>query len=493
MAEFIAISPDGTQRNKVVLPDNYDMSKVPPGVKLEPVGKVSKPDMGFLESAKEGFMDPYVGLQQTSRHAGAPDAAAYDQYVRAREQNLTQRGVDEFPRFLGSLVNPMTLMTEVGTGGAGALAGPVGRTIAGAIGGLEGAVMRPAAGTDFNIEKGVQAGTGLVTGAGLGALGGLASRTRPPREAVRAAAGNLYDAATASTGEIQRTQVQNLSDLVRNNLTSRPPFFRERFAPQTFAALDELRDMPWLAGGRHPTVADVDQVLQVLTLAERSPDGRERQAAGMAKEMVSDWLRTVPPGAIRSGNVQREADTLLEARRLHRIEKRVESVESAQRDARLRTKSTGAGTNINNATRQEARKLLRGVEGRRWSDEETEELESVVEGSNLNNTLRFIGKYAPSGPVSGITAMSLAMSGHLDAGVALGLAGFAAKKAADVGTQRALQAQAARLLRTSGIPDEAVPAFLRPFIIAPGLSPIAGDIAADVVDALAPKHKDPLR
>ena len=498
MPEYIATSPDGRTRNRVSLPDNYDMSKVPPGVTLEPVqgavGKIPSPDMGFMESAKEGFMDPYVGVEQMHRHASGGDAASYDEYVRAREENLRQRGVQVGSRFVGGMANPLNLMTAAATEGGSLAAGPALRVGLGAAGGAAGAAMEPVTGGDFGIEKGAQVAGGAVTGGALGRLGTEGTRTRPPlRETVGTVRTNLYDTVARSGSELNRPMVANLADTILNNLQSRPPFFRERFAPETFDAIRELRDMPWLQPGMHPTVADVDQAQQVLKHALMSPDSRERAAATVAQDMLSNWLDNIPPGAIRSGNPRRDAATLSEAQRLHRVDKRVEAIETAERQARTRTGSTGIGGNINNVTRQEARKLAQGKEGRRWSDEEQEALEAIAEGSFTNNTLRFIGKWAPSGPVSSIGAIGTWAAGHPDLAATLAVAGFAAKHAGDVGTTRALRAQASRLLRSSGLPDEPTPAYMRPFIAAPAFSPAAGQLSADAVDALAPYVDDALR
>ena len=442
--------------------------------------------MSAWESAKEGFMDPYVGLGQFREHAAGRDVTAVDRSVVQREEDLSRRGIDPVARLGGSIANPLNLMTAGATEGASLAGAPaLARLGLGAASGGSAAVMQPVTGEDFGTEKAIQAGAGTAAGAALGHLGTIGERTRPPlRETIGAARSGLYDIATASTSEFNRNRIADLADTIENNLQSRPPFFRDRFAPETFAAIRELRNMPWLQPGLHPTVADLDQVLQLLTHATRAVDGRERQAAGMAQQMITDYLRNPPAAAIRSGDPQRDAATLLEARRLHRIDKRTESIENAERQARMRTASTGYGGNINNVTRQEARKLLTGGDRRNWSDEDVEGLEAVVDGSFTNNTLRFIGKWAPATPLSGMAAVWEAAKGNYDIAATLAVAGFAAKKAADVGTIRALRDQAARLARSSGFPDRPPAAGMIPLRAAPVLAPAAGVASGDIADPL---------
>lgn len=451
--------------------------------------------MSAWESSKEGFLDPHIGVEQMHRHASGGDAAAYDEYVRNREQELQRRNIQPAARFAGSVANPLNLITGVMTEGASlAGVGALPRAGLGGISGAIGAATEPVTGEDFATEKGVQTAVGTVGGAAAGHLGTIGEATRAPlRETVGAVRSHLYDQVTRSGSELNRPMVSNLANSILNNLQSRPPFFRERFAPETFDAIRELRDMPWLQPGLHPTVADIDQAQQVLKHALMSPDSRERAAATVAQDMLSNWLDNIPPGAIRSGSPQRDAATLREAQRLHRVDKRVESVENAERAARLRTQSTGIGGNINNVTRQEARKLLTGREGRRWNDEDVEGLEAIVNGSWTNNALRFIGKWAPSGPVSGITAGGVALSGHWDAAALVAMAGFAAKHLGDVGTTRALRAQADRLLRSSGLPDRPAAGWQQPLRGAPALAPAAGVASGQAIDALGPDLNDALR
>jgi hypothetical protein len=107
-----------------------------------------------------------------------------------------------------------------------------------------------------------------------------------------------------------------------------------------------------------------------------------------------------------------------------------------------RSRATSNNLDMENAIRTEFRPLLRRIiqgKERGWTQTERDQIAQIVEGGTTENMLRFIGKFAPTGPVSamggasamGITGM-LTRDPYLTAGVGAGMysTGAAGKAAA---------------------------------------------------------------
>jgi hypothetical protein len=96
-----------------------------------------------------------------------------------------------------------------------------------------------------------------------------------------------------------------------------------------------------------------------------------------------------------AGDPEAATELMKRARDLAQRSYKMEEVIDATDAARLRTGSTGTGGNIDNATRQEMRKVYQGREN--WSDEERALLESIVVGDRGQNFLRQVGRLSPEG------------------------------------------------------------------------------------------------
>jgi hypothetical protein len=496
MAEYIAISPDGTKRNRVVLPDDYDMSRVPPGVRLEPiqgyVGKLpAEPNrpfqMGLGESFIEGTQDPPIGAEQLQRHArGASDVADYDRYVREREQNLRDRGVRSVPRFVGNLASPMMLIPEVASAPAAAVGSVAQRVGAGAITGALGGATTPKTGEDYATEEILGTAAGAAGGAALGRLGAAGSARRAPTSAnALDAASQIYDQLQQSGATISRQTVRNLADTIEQQLNSR--LFDRQSAPGTFRALDRLRTMDWK---QHPfqdaTIADLDQFSQFLRDQLGYRD-RDSSAASAALDIFDNYISNIPQGAIRSGDPQRDVQLLRRAQELWRAGRRAQAIEDASWGAELRIGSTGTGANVANVYRQEARRLLTGPQGRLITDPATREaLEAIARGTTLQNVARYLGKvFAPSGSVSSLP-YRLGKEGVTAKTVEAGM-GLFMKEISDRLSRYAMRHEADRILSQTGLPTRPPSPLMRTFQPAALGGTAAGVLSSDFIDALAPK------
>lgn len=127
---------------------------------------------------------------------------------------------------------------------------------------------------------------------------------------------------------------------------------------------------------------------------------------------------------------------LQEARGLWAAKSRSDRIQAALETARQRAETTGSGANIDNATRQELRKLLK-YGGRGFSTEDKKLIASAAFGNNGRNLARLIGKFSPTGVVSSGLSGLLGMQLAGPVGLALPAVGAVAKAAADRGTRKA--------------------------------------------------------
>ncbi len=133
-------------------------------------GKIPQKEMGAGERFMTGLQDPLVGGKQLLSHITKPpeEAAKVDTQVRAREQQIQEKGGGGIMRGLGGMVGAAPAMA----------AGPLGPMLGGAIGGAVSAAVQPTTGPqDYWSQKtdDVLYGTAFGVGAGTAAsvLGGI--------------------------------------------------------------------------------------------------------------------------------------------------------------------------------------------------------------------------------------------------------------------------------------------------------------------------------
>ena len=167
------------------------------------------PRMGMLESAKEGFMDPFIGIEQMHRHASDPaNAASYDEYVRNREHRLQEQGIYGLPRFAGEMVSPTNLITMPFAGAEGVIAGmgPLARS---AVGGAVGGGTMPVTGGEQ--ERMLNTALGAAEGLGLGWAGERARAPMAPTVAtIRKEGQRLADEVAKAGPRISREDYEKL-------------------------------------------------------------------------------------------------------------------------------------------------------------------------------------------------------------------------------------------------------------------------------------------
>ena len=137
-------------------------------------------------------------------------------------------------------------------------------------------------------------------------------------------------------------------------------------------------------------------------------------------------------GAALGGNAKVASDAVQEARNLHSRVRKTEKVDEVLDKAGLRAGSTHSGGNVENASRQELRKLLTDPKtSRGFTPDETAALREAVLGTPTQNTLRIVGKLFPTTGLGGLVAGGGAMGALGPAGLAIPAIGLASKKTSE--------------------------------------------------------------
>lgn len=208
--------------------------------------------------------------------------------------------------------------------------------------------------------------------------------------------------------------------------------YRDYLAPQTFRAIKELEAIE----GRTPTVADIEGVRQIL--GRVSP--QERGAAGVARNKINEYLSEIQPHDTVSG--EKVGATLDRIRGNYAALKRSELVTEAAEKGHRAAQSSGMGANLDNALRQQIKrirnnpKLVRG-----FSKEEVEQMDKIIKGGKLTNVARLFSRFGPEHPLTGwgMAGIEGLKHGAMLPLVTLG-GGHLAQKIAEGSTQKHLRA-----------------------------------------------------
>ena len=300
--------------------------------------------------------------------------------------------------------------------------GPLVKT-AGAI----GAAVGSEAGGEFTEGTAAEPYARIAGGAlGGGAVGKVAkeigaaqlSATLPTKDAIKASAKAAYDMVAQARLKVAQPAVDQLATDLKTSLDDK--LIVESVAPRTFKAIDQMQN----AGG------DIAQLMGIRQRLGKIPPsaGTDYEAAGEMKTAIDNFVENLTPQNVIAGDPQATQALLNHARSSWRAYKKLDEIEQAGEVALHRSQATGTGANYINAVRQEIRKILdSSTRSRGYSPEAKEQMEKIVLGTWATNSSRYVGKYAPSGPVSATTSILGGMAAGPEVGAAIAGTGLIAK------------------------------------------------------------------
>lgn len=357
----------------------------------------------------------------------------------------------------GSLAAPMAAagrgVTLAGRLGTGAMTGGRGVAARAALLGAEGAGYGAlnASGHDQSASEGAAYGAaGGALGSAVGdAASSIISKVRNPFKTktatpdlsqLKQSAKAAYDAADNAGVIIKPTGLQQLATDVKTDLANFG--YHPELQPRISVVLKEMDRL----GQGNTTLKGVDVLRRIADSARKSMDPSEKALGNKIIEKIDDFVGNLRPADVIAGDPMKGSNALKQARslwgRVAKNERLINAVESAE----LRAASTGSGGNVENATRQNVRKLLE--KGRGYTGDEKAAMEEIIKGTPGQNILRLAGKLSPSG--NGLMAalgVGGAMANPMIGAASLG--GMGAKFLADQGVARGVQALD-ELIRSGG-------------------------------------------
>lgn len=208
--------------------------------------------------------------------------------------------------------------------------------------------------------------------------------------------------------------------------------FRPANEPKVFSAIDELKTAA--AEGRPSTVADLDNVRQVLGNAAKEKDitgqpTRQAVAASRAVGHIDNFLPSLQQPQLLAGDAAKANSILDAARQNWGAAKRAEQVQTLAKNAEINAASSHSGANIQNATKQAFKPLMKNnyQKASGFNDAEKEALAGIVKGTFTGHAARFAGNLLGGG--GGLGMLAGAGAGYEAGGVPGALAGAAVGKA----------------------------------------------------------------
>jgi hypothetical protein len=172
--------------------------------------------------------------------------------------------------------------------------------------------------------------------------------------------------------------------------------------------------------GSNKTLEDMDDLRRIARDAASAPDPADRRVGMIIRNKIDDFILNESPVGGEAG-----VEALKEARGYWSRARKGDVIEDLMFDARLDSKGTFTGAGVENAMRREFKRLAKSNDFRLFNKDEQRAILSVVEGGPFSNATRLIGKFAPTGVVSGTLGPTLGSAVGFGAAGPWGLTGAA--------------------------------------------------------------------
>jgi len=198
--------------------------------------------------------------------------------------------------------------------------------------------------------------------------------------------------------------------------------------PGATAALKRIK----LAGSKENSLQDVENLRRIAQGASASTNASERRLGQIMIDELDDFVETAGTSQMTKGDSV-GIEALTAARQAWKTSKKAEILDDIFNSAKLREEANFSQSGMENVLR---RKLVNLADNKKlmraFSKEEKDAITSAAKGGSIQNTLRTLGKFAPTGVVStgGSAGLGFLLGGAPGA-IALPLIGGAARKGAE--------------------------------------------------------------
>lgn len=260
---------------------------------------------------------------------------------------------------------------------------------------------------------------GLATGLATGAAGSI---KRPQKEqalttqALDRIASDRYAMLEQSGIELKNDEFVNSMNTIAKGL--RKEGYTPTGYPKVTGAIEELTSTE-----QPKDWTELQALRKMIRSGQKSADSEERRLASILLDEYDNYLLNVPKSDIASGDVKAASKAWDEARDAYSRMKKSEVFEDMLAEAKLdKSKFTQSGEE--NSLAKQLRQLAKNEKRMRlFTSDEQEAIKKAAEGGTMQNLLKFFGRFAPTGPVSGLftggaTVMAPAVGIPMAAGAA---------------------------------------------------------------------------
>jgi hypothetical protein len=335
-----------------------------------------------------------------------------------------------------------TATTELGRKVAEVLSQAPGRQIAAA---APTAAVAQGVGEQYGPLAG--AGAGLATGTAFGV--GARPRVGPTAE----------DLAAKSTQLFNKAKEAGVM------------FNAPRFSEKMTSVMRQLRDEGYEPGGAYPKLdiafsrltntespkdfTGLANARKAIRAAQASNDGQERAFATILKDKFDDYVANAPESDIVGTNTKTGAALWKQARGEYSKLMKADVFETMLENAQLdKSKFTASGAE--NSMAQQLRQLAKNDKKMRlFTQAEQAEIKAAAKGTTPQNLLKFFGRFAPTGPVSGLFAGGATMY-EPTIGIPVAIGASAARAGATAMRRQSVE-RLADTMRLGGVPPKTIP------------------------------------
>jgi hypothetical protein len=196
---------------------------------------------------------------------------------------------------------------------------------------------------------------------------------------------------------------------------------------------------------------EIQALRKMIRSGQKSIEPEERRMASILLDEYDNYLMTVPKESIISGDMKNATQLWSEARNAYSRMKKAEVFEDMLNEAKLdKSKFTQSGEE--NSLAKQLRQLAKNDKKMRlFTKTEQDAIEQAAKGGNVQNMLKFFGRFAPTGVVPvGLSVGTTALAPMIGIPLTIGAAG---SRVAATNMRRGSVEDLANMMRYGGTPQ----------------------------------------
>jgi hypothetical protein len=280
---------------------------------------------------------------------------------------------------------------------------------------------------------------------------GAAGSVKRPQKQEALSTQALDRIATDRYDQLQRSGVQLKTDEFVNAMDDIAKGLRqEGYTPKAFpkvaGAIEELTST-----AQPKDWTEIQALRKMIRSGQKSIEPEERRMASILLDDYDNYLMTVPKESIASGDMKNATQLWSEARNAYSRMKKSEVFEDMLNEAKLdKSKFTQSGEE--NSLAKQLRQLAKNDKKMRlFTKDEQDAIEQAAKGGNVQNMLKFFGRFAPTGAIPvGLSVGTTALAPMIGIPLTLGAAG---SRVAATNMRRGSVEDLTNIMRTGGIPQ----------------------------------------